>query len=186
MLRDSSKMDPKPFSYSRVQLVWWTIIVLSSFISIIVVTNEIPTLLDSTLILLGISAATTASARMIDNSDQAKQKTERHQDTVMRENLFLDILSDENGVSIHRFQSVAFNLTIGIWFICTVIKKLNTGGIGPDGIIPDIANNNLILIGLSSATYAALKSTENKNSPPAAPAEHVPDEANNTNSNIVG
>jgi hypothetical protein len=33
-----------------------------------------------------------------------------------------------------------------------------------DYVMPDISNNNLILLGLSSATYAAVKTTENKSS----------------------
>ena len=80
LLRDISIADKKPYSFSRVQLAWWTTIVLAAFISIVVSHNGIPTFDTSTLILLGISSATTATARTIDISDQKNQKVTRSQD----------------------------------------------------------------------------------------------------------
>ena len=162
MLRDISAAPKgkKPFSFSRLQLAWWTVIILSAFISILIAKGVSPTFHESTLILLGISSATTATARIIDRSDQTT-KVNRSQDQDS-ENFFLDILSDENGVSIHRFQTVAFNLAFGIWFICTVFYFLENPPLSINDIIPDIGTNNLILIGLSSGTYAALKTNENK------------------------
>jgi hypothetical protein len=163
MLRDTSTMTPKPFSFSRVQLAWWTDLVLSSFIAILWVRHDIPTLWDSTLILLGISTTTTAAGRMIDLSDQANPNINRNQDLSAGDNFFLDILSDANGVSIHRLQTVIFNFVFGAWFFISVWKNLKIATVVPDMIMPAITPNNLILLGLSSATYAALKSTENKN-----------------------
>ena len=34
LLKDSSTANKRPYSYSRVQLAWWTLIVLTSFITI--------------------------------------------------------------------------------------------------------------------------------------------------------
>ena len=62
---------PKPYSFSRSQLVWWTFIIFSVFISIIIATGKIPTFDNSTLILLGIGSLTTVSARLIDINDTA-------------------------------------------------------------------------------------------------------------------
>lgn len=175
MLRDISKAQGhQPYSWARVQLAWWTVIVLSSFIAILWGKGLAPTLHSSTVILLGISAATTATARVIDVSDEEKN-IRRHQDGFGK-NFFLDILSDENGVSVHRFQTVVFNALFGIWFIQAVLHNLMLDCSAYKGdvnalklcnedilnyIMPDISNNNLILLGLSSATYAALKMTEN-------------------------
>jgi hypothetical protein len=114
------------------------------------------------VILLGISAATTATARVIDISD--KEKFNRtHQDDFGK-NFFIDILSDQNGVSVHRFQTIVFNAVFGIWFIGEVLVHLKPEILQAniDLIMPPISNNNLILLGLSSATYAALKMTENR------------------------
>lgn len=159
MLRDTSKATGhQPYSWARVQLAWWTVIVLASFIAILWHMGVAPTLNSSTVILLGISAATTATARVIDISDETNLLT-RHQDDFGK-NFFLDILSDQNGVSVSRFQTVVFNLVFGIWFISIVLKCLNSGD--ADNIMPVITDNNLILLGLSTATYAAMKTTENK------------------------
>lgn len=162
MLKDNSTALKQPFSWSRVQLAWWTVIILTSFIAILFTYNEAPTLTTSTVILLGISAATTAVARTIDVSDAASPTTIDTGDH-KSSGFLLDILSDQNGVSIHRFQTVVFNFVFGCWFIVSVLEHLhNMPDDGIDAIIPDIATTNLVLLGLSSATYAALKSTEKK------------------------
>jgi hypothetical protein len=176
MLKDKSDAMRKPYSFARVQLTWWSLIVLACFITI-VATRGIPTFDASTLILLGISSATTAAARVVDASDKSNGKT-RIQDQ-NSQNILLDILSDENGVSIHRFQTVIFNLTFGIWFLCQVYSNLSASDV--NAIMPVITTNNLVLLGLSSGTYAALKTNENKlpipQAPPDAQAESVPDES---------
>src|SRR6266542_566320 len=124
MLRDISKAPGhQPYSWSRVQLAWWTVIVLSSFIAILILHGKAPSLNSSTVILLGISAATTATARVIDMSDMDKINAYRHQDDFGKF-FFLDILSDQNGVSVHRFQTIVFNAAFGVWFIHAVLHNL--------------------------------------------------------------
>jgi hypothetical protein len=159
----------KPYSWSRVQLAWWTVIVMSSFISILIARKQIATFNTSTLILLGISAATTATARMIDISDDSSLV--RSADKSQKPSFVLDILSDESNINIQRFQTAVFNLVFGIWFINEVLTSIASKGI--DEIMPLITNNNLILLGLSSATYAALKTTENKTGEQKHEAEAV-------------
>lgn len=173
MLRDMSTAERKPHSFARVQLAWWSVIILASFIAIMA-EKGIPTLNSSALILLGISAATTAAARMIDLSDNANSKITMSQNE-NAQNFFLDILSDEKGVSIHRFQTVVFNLAFGVWFMFEVLRNLADSAVGADAVMPVISENNLILLGLSSAAYAALKIGENK--PSEAHPEAVQDEA---------
>lgn len=168
MLKDNSTAVKQPYSWSRVQLAWWTVIILSAFIAILFSYNEAPTLTTSTVVLLGISAATTAVARTIDVSDAASPATVATP-PAEGSNFILDILSDQNGVSIHRFQTVVFNFVFGCWFIVTVLENLhNMPEDGINAIMPDFATTNLVLLGLSSATYAALKTTEKK--PTAKPA----------------
>lgn len=193
ILCDASTARPKPFSFSRVQLTWWTFIILASFVSVILATGEIPTLDDSTLVLLGIGAMTHIASRAIDVSDNAGAVAPVNQvapvagvadpgDPVPAppapeapvlsinypsEGFWLDILSDKYGVSIHRFQAFVFNLVFGVWFIYKT--AVNLKGITVDStiskinaVIPVIGTNNLILLGLSAGTYAALKITENR------------------------
>lgn len=181
LLRDNSTNSVKSYSFSRVQLAWWTLIVISSFVSVLILKHAIPTFDISTLYLLGISTATTAAATVIDLSDQ-KNAVANNGILIQNEtgeNFFLDILSDKNGVSIHRLQTVIFNLIFGVWFIISVVHNLNLENVTGNwadcsefatdsfcsyvnSILPKISSNNLILLGLSSGTYAALKATENK------------------------
>jgi len=175
MLRDTSTASPKPFSYSRVQLAWWTIIIFSSIIGALFLHNGLPVLFNSTLYLLGIASGTTAAARLIDVSDQLKGNSARHQDLYGGTNFLTDILSDGNGISIHRFQTVLFNILLGCWFIYNVVFNLTTKNL--DGIIPDIQPNYLVLLSLSTLTYTALKTTENKCSTPNEEPEFIPETA---------
>ena len=160
MLRDVSTADPRPYSFSKVQLAWWTVIILTSLITIVLIAGDIPTFNESTLILFGITTATTAAGRLVDVSDESKG-LRRAQDEES-ESLFLDILSDHNGVSITRLQTVIFNVVFGLWFMYEVLHRLVLPGTPMNEIIPYIETNNLILLGLSSATYAAFKTTESK------------------------
>lgn len=184
-LRDTSSSNPQPYSWARVQLAWWTVIILSSVIAVVwkdtqtAPPGNLPSLHYSTLVLLGISAATITVARSIDVSDVNNQGTVRHQN-VPSESFLTDILSDQDGISIHRMQAVVFNVLFGIWFIGSVLYNLGAGHdpcviyaagtqdainckqIPLNYIMPAISDNNLILLGLSSATYAAMKTTENK------------------------
>jgi hypothetical protein len=135
--------------------------------------------------LLGIGSLTTASARIIDISDENSYKAaeaaaistaqtanptpppEKLSKDQKSDGFWLDILSDKTGISIHRLQAFMFNFIFGLWFIYYSVKQLKdlTYSSGSDivnGIMPVISDNNLILLGVSAGTYAALKSTENK------------------------
>lgn len=165
MLKDASLSVKQPYSWARVQLAWWIVIVLSAFITIILKYSIAPTLNESTIVLIGISSATIAAAKVIDVSDENNKEVIRHQDNNSN-GFFLDIISDEKGASIHRFQTVVFNITFGVYFIVYVLNHLKAGNgqvANPqDFVMPVFDNNNLVLLGLSSGTYAALKLTENK------------------------
>lgn len=163
MLRDTSLAVKKPFSFSKVQLAFWFVIIAAAFTSIILAgtAHDIPTFANSTLILLGISVGTHTAARLIDIADQ-KNVLIRSQDTESQ-GFFLDILSDNDGVNLHRFQCLIFNLVIGSWFVFRTFTNLGLiGKMNIDLIIPDLSNNNLFLLGISAGTYVALKANENK------------------------
>jgi len=166
LLRDISTASARPYSLSRVQLAWWSIIIFSAIITVIFNKGIFPTLDQSTLILLGISSATAASARIVDLSDQNSTNTLRHQDSE-KQGFFLDILSDGNGASIHRLQTVLFNIILGGWFVSQVAKNMANPICDINKIIPVVEGNNLIFLGISTATYVALKSSENKAQPPS-------------------
>ena len=182
LLRDNSNQLPKPFSWSRVQLAWWTVIVLTVFITIIFKTGGIiPTFNNSTLYLLGISSVTTVSGTLTDISDQSNPGLTNLAQNMKGTSLLYDILSDKNGMNIHRFQTFLFNLIFGVLFTYTAYQQLLLTPACKSGAssaeikawvdcitnyanqeMPVVTTNNLILMGASSGLYAALKTTENK------------------------
>ena len=77
----------------------------------------------------------------------------------------MDILSDQNGVSIHRFQALLFNISIGIAFIVQFIGSMKAATAGQTIPLPELDQATLGLLGISSGTYA-LKFNENLGSKP--------------------
>jgi hypothetical protein len=76
--------------------------------------------------------------------------------TPASEGFFVDILSDANGLSFHRFQMFAWTVVIGIMFAVSVGRQL---------MMLDLSATLLGLMGLSSGTYIGFKLPEQKNSP---------------------
>lgn len=172
MLRDNSTASARPYSFSRVQLAWWSVIILSCIITVILGRQwQIPDLSTSTLYLLGISSATTIGATLIDLSDQNNTGISTLNQNTESENFFLDIMSDKSGVSVHRFQTVIFNLVFGVWFIKNFLMNINNAAVAINDIIPLVTDNNLILLGVSSGMYTAIKATENKQNSTVTQAE---------------
>lgn len=172
MLRDNSTASPRPYSFSRVQLAWWSVIILSCIITIILGKGwQIPDLSTSTLYLLGISSATTVGATLIDLSDQNNTSITSLNQNIKSENFFLDIMSDKSGVSVHRFQTVVFNMVFGVWFIKNFLMNMSNTALAINDIIPLVTDNNLILLGVSSGMYTAIKATENKQSNSSTPTD---------------
>ncbi|MTK53603.1 hypothetical protein [Paludibacter sp.] len=177
LLRDQSTATRKPWSFARTQLAWWTLIIMSAFVAVLVKCNTAPDLTSSALILLGISAATATGARLIDLSDVKQEDIAvRHQD-IASEGFFIDLISNQDGASIHRLQALIFNLAYGVWMIVEVVNNLNNG-VACDLIIPNMDANALILLGISSGTYAVLKTPENKVAQSTVPsAKPAPDQS---------
>ena len=62
-----------------------------------------------------------------------------------------DILSDENGLSFHRFQIVLWTIILGMIFIWTVANSFS---------MPEFEPTLLLLMGISSGTYLGFKFKE--------------------------
>ena len=132
-----------PYSLGRVQAAWWFFLVLASYLFIGMITGDFSTTITGTvLVLIGISAGTVVGSAIIDIGKPAQ---------VAGENWWMDILSDANGVSFHRFQIAAWTLVLGIIFVTEVYKKL---------VMPTFDKTLLALIGISAGTYLGLKSPE--------------------------
>jgi len=136
------------YSLGRTQMLFWTLLFSLSYLYLCGESGTLPDIPSSMLIILGISAATTAASKILENN---------HKDLVpidpnaKSEGFMLDILSDGSSINIQRFQNVAFNLLFGIIFVQKVLSAR---------LMPDFDNNVLLMMGISAGTYAGMKATE--------------------------
>jgi hypothetical protein len=152
ILKDSSQNPNKPYSFSKTQLIWWSLIIICCYSAYFGINGKVATLDQSILILLGISLGTTTAARMID-VNEIQNRISRHQDQNNAKSFLPNILSDKEGISVPRFQSLCFNLVFGLIFITTFLS---------DNTFYQFGTIELTLLGISSAGYVGMKSTENK------------------------
>lgn len=157
------------YSFSRTQLWWWTVIIVSCFIFIYAYTGMLVPFNGTVVILLGLGIGTTLLGRQIDKTQTDRLPDgRRSQDDVSKKSDFLtDILSDDNGISIHRFQSFVFNIVYGIAFLFSFINSVNTYHYP----FIDFTDYQLTLLGISSSAYLAMKanSENTKATPPTKP-----------------
>jgi hypothetical protein len=153
-LRDESTASPRPYSFARVQLWWWSLIILGCYIVTYGITGHTWALSSGCATLFGISALTTTAGTLIDVHDADGPDKQRHQNQ-KSEGFFTDILSDASGISIHRFQAAIFNMAYGVYFVIDVFSDTTKAK------FPDFDAPTLALLGVSSGTYAVLKVSEN-------------------------
>lgn len=159
----------RPYSYSRIQLFWWTMIILCCYVSFFAMYGQLIPLNMTTVLLLGLGSTVYAGGKILDERQkQSNPIGDRNQDQNAKDDSFFkDILSDDSGISIHRFQTVIFNVAFGIGFVSYFVVSL----CGPCRYpFMDLNEWQFALLGISSATYLGLKAAENNpNSPPPAP-----------------
>ncbi len=151
-------VEKRPYSYSRVQLFWWTIIIVSCYAFCLAATGVLIPLNATAAILLGFSVVVVAGGKMIDKKQIDTTQTGTRSQDYVTEGFLTDILSDNQGLSIHRFQAIIFNIIFGIGYICFFINAFFCTHKYP---LIDFYEWQLTLLGLSSATYLAMKTTEN-------------------------
>jgi hypothetical protein len=138
-----------PFSLSKVQLLFWTFLIVSAYLLCYLVTGELTTLPGDLLGLLGISLGSNLISRVL-TQDQVKSNgplTAREESA----GFWRDIMAEQNRFSIARIQFVLFNLLVGLYFVRHVWKFWN---------LPDLADGLLPLISISSAGFLFGKSQE--------------------------
>jgi hypothetical protein len=204
------------FSLSRVQLAFWTYLVIGAFLIIWLVTDRLDTLNTTILGLLGISSGTTFASKLANaltlqggamqreplrglrrripeaelrtklqsEQDELEQKVAKYEQRSalsaaadqaqgahlatgiqrVEEDLeylghhritrfFVDLLSENNRVTLHRLQIIVWTLVLGVVFVAKVKRELS---------MPVFSDTLLGLMGLSSITYIALKVPELK------------------------
>lgn len=166
---------PLSYSLARTQMAVWTAVIACSMIYLYFCRGCTETEVNGTaLALMGISIATTAAASMVDTSQiQAAAANPglmpRYQNQASG-GFFTDILCDENGVSIHRFQHVVWTLISISMYLYQVSHESGTAG----SCLPDLDPTLLVLQGISSAGYVGLKTKENQTSLPVTSAGNAP------------
>lgn len=158
-IRKTGKRLPKPenpFSLSRSQLAVWTVIISCSFIYMALCLGgdctNVP-INQTALILMGIGASVTTASSIMDKREIADNRP-RHQNSPSQ-GFFIDILSDDNGISIHRFQNVVWTSIAMVLYLSKVYATKS----GCD--LPELSQTLLILTGISSTTYLFMKANEN-------------------------
>lgn len=131
----------KPFSLGLTQMAWWFFIISTSFVAIWFITDSFSSLTTSILGLMGIGSGTALGSYML----QPKSSDETPRET---RGFFTDLVSDENGVSFHRFQMVAWTVYLGVIFLMNVYTSLT---------MPNFDTTLLALMGISSGTYLGFK-----------------------------
>src|SRR4029453_8633754 len=154
LLRDTSTARQRPFSFSRVQLTWWILIIAYCCLHGYAENFELPALTETCLALLGIGIGTTTVAHVLD--DRQRVTSERRGMEVIQdresEGFLTDILSDDNGVSVHRLQALIFNVIYGVAFVTYFLR--NNGNFEEFGVM------QYAVLGLSNVGYLGLKALE--------------------------
>ena len=79
---------------------------------------------------------------------------ESHLSKPVSESLWSDLLTDVNGITLHRFQIVVWTLVLGVLFILGVYQEL---------AMPEFNATLLAVMGISSGTYLGFKIPERQN-----------------------
>ncbi|MGW8392904.1 hypothetical protein [Pseudoduganella sp. HUAS MS19] len=144
LLRDpaprGTPLEKRTFSLAKTQMTWWFAIIFASFVFLWLVTGETPSLSPQALMLLGISTVTSVASNGVSGA--------RTYDCGERGKFLVELLSDENGIAIHRFQMLVMTATLGLLFLYDVVSML---------IMPEFDTSLLTLMGISAGTYVALK-----------------------------
>jgi hypothetical protein len=178
LLRDPHTVPPPgtlpPYSLSRFQLFFWTFLALAAYVFIWLITEELDTLTGSVLSMLGIGAGTALGASLIAQGKgeepaggtaaaganaaapatptAAASAPAPAPTRVAASRGFLDdVLNGPQGMSLYRFQMLAWTLVLGVIFCVQVYNRL---------AMPDFSPSLLALMGISSATYLGAKFPE--------------------------
>lgn len=171
LLRDPVAAPPPgavaPYSLSRFQMAFWSFLVIAAYVFIWLITEELDTITGSVLALLGIGASTALAASLIDagKANPAPAGAEGAAApagppparTVASRGFLRDVLSDDQGISLHRFQLFAWTLVLGVIFIASVYNGLQ---------MPQFNPTLLGLMGISSGTYLGFKVPEARTAVP--------------------
>jgi hypothetical protein len=151
---ENQDLSVRPYSLSLFQMAFWFFLVIAAYVFIWLICDELNTITDSVLGLIGIGAATAVGAKIVnDRTTGTDAPTVTH-------GFVSDVISDKNGVSIHRLQMFVWTLVLGVIFVASVYKDLS---------MPEFSVTLLGLMGISSGTYLGVKTQAGKGESPSTP-----------------
>ena len=137
-----------PFSLSLFQMAFWFFLVIAAYVFVWMITDELDTITESVLALIGIGAGTALGSTLIDQGKPTAMASGPSQGFIT------DVLRDDSGsISLHRFQMFVWTLVLGVIFIASVYNNLS---------MPQFSATLLGLMGISSGTYLGFKVPETK------------------------
>ncbi len=167
------------YSLARVQMAFWTVLVLGSYVFLWLVMDEADTLTASAVALIGISGSTALGAVLVDSAkrgdviaklaplQQEPQAPPSNAATAVTPpasaaggqqvaaspsvGFLIDILTDSSGLCLHRVQMFLWTLVLGVVAVNYVYQHLE---------IPEFDGTLLALMGVSSGTYIGFKFPE--------------------------
>lgn len=156
LLRDSDLKQPdftrRPYSMAKTQLAFWIVVIVGCFVYVYFKKAEFNDVINGTaLVLLGLSTATTALSAIASPPATSGPAPDHPAPAPLHENFLTDIMSDNEGMNVHRVQMLLWTVVFGIIFIHQVYKG---------GEFPDYDEKIYGLMGISSATYVWFKRSE--------------------------
>lgn len=139
-------LSQRSFSLARLQMAWWFAIITGTYIFLWVITRETPTIGGQALGLMGVAGLTAISSFGVDTSNPGVRPNPHR-------SFILDLLSENDGVTLHRFQMLAMTVILGVIFVVHVGSHL---------AMPEFDANTLGLLGISAGTYVGFKIPEKK------------------------
>jgi len=97
-------------------------------------------------------------------ADALYAKMQAANEALKSDGFIADVVSDANGVSIHRFQALAWNVVLGLTYLVNVFSPESTQFTHDKGIwlvwLPILTTFQLGLLGISNGAYLGLKIPE--------------------------
>lgn len=139
------------YSLSRIQIGFWTVIVVASFVYIWLSTGYGPVFPSSLLVLMGISGATKVVTGAMDTKDPlvTAPKPTRAKRGFLK--VLADIISDGVSPTISRVQFVIWTLLFGLIFFEHTFEYVK---------FHDFTTEQLALMGISNGVYLLMRPNE--------------------------
>lgn len=136
----------KPYSFHKFQLWIWTLVIIPAFVLHWGYTQgHIPSINQTSLILLGIAGATTMTAEVITAAQKTSTAPSLKAVNLATSGFWTDLLKDDgNQLSIGRLQQLIFTFVYVVIYVSAFFPAMQ---------YPDFDQTTYILMGISTGTF---------------------------------